>query len=189
MENKDCKLHSTECKCLSWKPIIAGALVAVGLSFLLHLFSMAIGLIAFSSDQGVETLILGGLIGTAFGTIAVMFASGWIAGYLSSRSCSKRHLGALYGFLTWVVALIMLMLIVDNILNYITLYVRSISINSGIPTVIYKAAKIQNAMNQQGASAPVVISSYIVFILFFLGAFAASLGGHCGMRYICKDEK
>jgi hypothetical protein len=189
MENRDCKLHSAECKCLSWKPIIAGALVAIGLSFLLHLFSVAIGLTAFSKDQGSENLILGGLIATAFGTIVVMFASGWIAGYLGNRSCNKRHLGALYGFLTWVVALIALMLIVDNIMNYINLYSHSISTNSGVPIILNKAVKAQNAMAQQASNATVIVSSYVIFILFFLSAFASSLGGHCGMQYICKAEK
>jgi hypothetical protein len=32
-----------------------------------------------------------------------------------------------------------------------------------------------------------VLSAYIVFGLFFLSAFAASLGGHCGMRHCCKQ--
>jgi len=160
--------------------------MAIGLSFLLHLFSVAIGLSAFSIDnQGVESLILSGLIATAFGTVIIMFASGWMAGYLGNRACNKRHLGALYGFLTWVVALIVLMLIVDSILHYVTVYSHSISIVAEMPA---DAAKhMQNTMNQQAVHSAVV-SSYVLFVLFFLGAFAASLGGHCGMRHVCKDD-
>jgi hypothetical protein len=188
MINQDCKLHSAECKCLSWGPIIAGALMIIGLSFILHLFSVAIGLTAFSTDsQGVENLALGGLVATAFGTIVLMFASGWIAGYLGCRSCSKRHLGALYGFLAWVVALIALMLIVDNILHYVTVYSHSISSVPVAPVTLNAVANAKNAMSQQAANS-VVISSYVVFIMFFLSAFAASLGGHCGMRHVCKND-
>jgi len=182
MMNQDCKTHTEDCRCLSWKPIIAGALMAIGLSFLLHLFSVAIGLTAFTTDnQGIETLMMGGLVATAFGTVIIMFASGWIAGYLGNRACTKRHLGALYGFLTWVVALIALMLIVDNILHYVIVYSHSIS---GVMEM--STNKAENMMNQHAANS-IAMGSYITFILFFLSAFAASLGGHCGMRHVCKE--
>jgi len=182
MQNQDCALHSAECKCISWRPIIAGALVAIGLSFLLHLFSVAIGLTAYTADiQWVENLAFGCLIATAFGGIVVMFASGWIAGHLGKSYCTKRHLGALYGFLTWVVSLIALMFIVDNILHYVIVYSHSISNITGMPTT-------PAAMQNDKTANSVVLSSYIVFVLFFLGAFAASFGGHLGMRYVCKDE-
>ena len=110
-----------------------------------------------------------------------MFASGWIAGHLGKSYCTKRHLGALYGFLTWVVSLIALMFIVDNILHYVIVYSHSISNITGMPTT-------PAAMQNDKTANSVVLSSYIVFVLFFLGAFAASFGGHLGMRYVCKDE-
>src|ERR1700722_7871136 len=100
-------MHGTDCKCLSWKPIFAGALTAIGLSFLLNLFSVAIGLTAYTtSSEGVETMAFGGLLGTAIGVIAAMFAAGWVSGYLGQRYCVQRHVGCMYGFLTWCVALI-----------------------------------------------------------------------------------
>src|SRR5829696_1753638 len=94
-------LHSHESTCFSWKPIIVGALVAIGLSFLLNLFSAAIGLSAYTADtQGMQNVAIGGLIATALGIVVAMFVSGWVAGYLGNPFCEKRHLGALYGFLT-----------------------------------------------------------------------------------------
>jgi hypothetical protein len=54
MNNENC-VHAPECKCIAWKPIIAGALVAIGFTFLLNIFSVAIGLTAFTTNsEGVE---------------------------------------------------------------------------------------------------------------------------------------
>jgi hypothetical protein len=186
MINQDNVLHTIECKCFSWKPIIAGALTAIGLSFLLNLFSIAISLNAFTTnEQGVENLALGGLIATELGVIVAMFASGWIAGYLGNRYCTKRHLGALYGFLTWCVALIITIFLAVYIQNYINFYTHFISGTTASLAVTSTGTKL--AIPAHMAS-QVVISAYIVFSLFFLSAFACSLGGHCGMRYVCKNE-
>ena len=186
MINQDSKLHSNECKCFSWRPIFAGALVAIGLTFLLNLFSVAIGLAVFSTDsQGIENLAFGNLMGMAIGIIASMFAAGWVAGYLSIRHCTKRHLGALYGFLTWVVALVVMIFFAQYIQQYLTYYTQSLSgpvvLSAGTTGVQVAAVKIP--------AKAVVISTYIVFVLFFLSAFSASLGGHLGMRYISKEER
>ena len=181
--------HTHECKCLSWKPIVAGALVAIGLSFLLNLFSVAIGLTAYTTNsQGVESLAYGGLLGTGIGVIASMFGAGWITGYLSQRHCYKRHLGALYGFLTWCLALLVTIVITTYIQHYISFYAHFLSGTTDV--VLGKASTMNNissAVNQIQTK-NLVVSTYVLFILFFLSAFASSLGGHCGMRYICKDS-
>lgn len=185
---KETEIHIHECKCLSWKPIIAGALVAVGLSFILNLFSVAIGLTAFTAESnGAETLAIGGLIGTSIGIIVSMFVAGWIAGYLGSRYCVKRHLGSLYGFLTWCLALIIGILLASHAQDYITFYTHSLS---GTTHVVAQAQGVTNT--SAAISTPtenVVISTYILFCLFFLSALACCLGGHAGMLYVNKDEK
>ncbi|MBV9576567.1 MAG: hypothetical protein JO149_08085 [Gammaproteobacteria bacterium] len=183
MTNQMNLIHPIECKCFSWKPIIAGALIAIGFSFLLNLFSMAIGLTAFSTDsQGVENLALGGLLASALGIVVSMFAAGWITGYLGNRYCTKRHLGALYGFLAWCLALIVMVLIADFMAKYITFYTHFISgtVNNSAMMSPVISMRIVNQNH-------LVVSAYIVFCLFFLSAFACSLGGHCGMRYRCKE--
>lgn len=175
--------HLAECKCFSWKPVIVGALVAIGFSFLLNLFSVAIGVTAFTADsQGVEKLAIGGLMATVFGIVVSMFASGWLAGYLGGRYCVKRHLGALYGFLAWCVALIIMVFLAGFIVKYITFYTHFISGTPDVPAAVTKAAVAATVPENQ-----LVISAYIVFGLFFLSAFACSLGGHCGMRYKCTE--
>lgn len=171
----------------AWKPIIAGALVAIGLSFLLNLFNVAIGLTAFTTDStGVQTLALGGLIGTSIGTIACMFAAGWIAGYLGIDYCDERHLGALYGFLAWCLALIIAIFLATHAQQYVSFYGDFISGNAGNIELQHSTA--MNTTIANVSATKVVISTYILFILFFLGAFGASLGGHCGMRYHCDKH-
>ncbi len=179
--------HAKECKCLSWKPIFAGALVAIGLTFLLNLFSVAIGLTAFTtSSEGVESLALGGLLGTSIGIVASMFASGWVAGYLGQPHCTKRHLGALYGFLTWCLALLVSVFLVSHIEQYVTFYGHFLS-GTTAELQMNAATPAGNATAHM-ATKSLVISTYIIFCLFFLSAFASSLGGHLGMRYVCKKD-
>lgn len=183
MMNNENLIHANECECFSWKPIIAGALIAVGLAFLLNLFSIAIGLTAFTTNsEGVETIVLGGLLGTAVGIVSSMFAAGWLTGYLGQRHCNKRHLGALYGFLAWCLALIIAIFLASHAQHYISFYGHFLS---GTPDVaVSNVAVVANNLSTKG----LVISSYIIFILFFLSAFACSLGGHCGMRHTCQNS-
>jgi hypothetical protein len=180
-------VHSNECHCFSWKPIIAGALVAIGFTFLLNLFSVAIGLTAFSTNSdGVETLAFGGLIATAIGIIASMFAAGWLAGYLSQRHCTRRHLGALYGFLVWCLALIITIFLAGHVQQYISFYGHFLS---GTTDMVVNASpeKAVAAVQTNMHTKTLAISTYVIFILFFLSAFASSLGGHCGARHICRN--
>ncbi len=181
-------MHADECKCISWQAIIAGALVAIGLSFLLNLFSVAIGLTAFTtSSKGVQTLVFGGLLGTAIGTLVAMFTAGWITGYMSQHGSRHRHLGALYGFLAWCVALIFMMLIVSYMQQYVTVYGNFLSGSDAVRlTAVSGSGVVAAAAKVQEES--VVLSTYIMFALFFLSALSSCLGGHCGMTHTCRKE-
>jgi hypothetical protein len=187
-QRPECKCVS---KCISWRPILAGALVAVGFSFLLNLFSVAIGLTAFTTNkEGSEIIVFGGLFGTAIGIVASMFVAGWISGYLGIRYCSMRHLGALYGFLTWCVALIIAIFLASHAQSYITFYSHVLSGTTEtlqVSSATVAAGKMTATVSNVSAT-KLVISTYILFCLFFLSAFACSLGGHCGMRYVSKEN-
>lgn len=186
MNNQENVLHPIECKCFYWKPIIAGALTAIGFSFLLNLFSVAIGLTVFTvNDQGMENIAIGGLIATALGIVVSMFASGWIAGYLGNRHCTKRHLGALYGFLTWCLALIIMVFLAVHITKYINFYTHFISGTQASLAVTAAGTQLSVPAPQESH---LVIGTYVVFFLFFLSAFASTLGGLCGMCHTCKHE-
>jgi hypothetical protein len=187
MINNPNMVHSNDCKCLSWKPIIAGALVIIGLTFLLNLFSVAIGLTAFTTtSEGVEKLAFGGLLGAGIGVVASMFGAGWLTGYLSQRHCTKRHMGALYGFLAWCVAFLVAIFVTSHIHDYIAFYGHFLSGTTDLVQINTPGNAV--SVNGDVHSKDVVISTYIIFVLFFLSAFACSLGGHCGMMHVCKED-
>lgn len=184
----DANTAHADCNCLSWKPIFVGALVAVGLTFLLNLFSVAIGLTAFTTNhEGVETLALGGLLGVGIGIITSMFAAGWLTGYLGQQYCKRRHLGALYGFLAWCVSLIIAVFLTSYAQHYIFIYSHALSGTAHLVQVGNMTNAVSDMANNVETKG-LVISTYIIFILFFLSAFACSLGGHCGMCHVCKKD-
>src|SRR5436305_611289 len=101
MINKDANIQDTHggtlFKSICWTAIFVGALVAVGLGFLLNLFSMAIGLSAVSNSNGTMAVAIGGFIGLIIGVIVAMVVSGYVAGFLGRLHSQKRNLGILYG--------------------------------------------------------------------------------------------
>jgi len=122
---------------------MAGALVAIGLSFLLNLFGVAIGLSAFSnSPEGTTAFAVSGFVGLVIAAFVSMFMGGWVAGHLGSRGCSsngcscnsctnngsasnccnKRKSGELYGFAAWCLALIFTIILASPVSHFITQY-------------------------------------------------------------------
>lgn len=174
--------HVHHCtSCFTWKPIIAGALVAVGLAFLLNIFGVAIGLTAFTTTQeGIENLTLGGLLGICIGVVASMFAAGWIAGYLGQKHCLKRDLGSLYGFLAWCIALIIMVLLAHQMQQYVAYYTYVLA---GTPDLVAAATT-----NTVATPHTITVSIYIAFSVFFLSAVSAAIGGHCGMCHKCRQS-
>ncbi len=126
MTNEQCDISTSRMFCLkriSWNAILVGALIGIGLSFLLNLFSVAIGLsIVKTTQEGLATLAIGGFIGLLIGTIVSMFVAGLAAGYLGRPYSIKRNLGIVYGFTTWCSALILMMLLASPIGSYVTSY-------------------------------------------------------------------
>lgn len=178
-------IHKDNCYSVTWKPVFAGALAGTGLSFLLNLFGAAIGLTAFTTSQeGLETLAFGGLAGTAIAIIVSMFVTGWVSGHLAREVCSSRCMGALHGFLAWTVALLIAIFCAGFIQRYIYFYAHVIS---GAGDTFIQASNTVSTASlrmKMGAHAEgLVVSAWIMFVLFFLGAFAASLGGYCGMLH------
>jgi hypothetical protein len=194
------------CKTLSWTAVIAGALVGVGLAFILMLFSVAIGLSAYSSTtDGAMNIAVGGLVGIAIGIIASMFASGYVAGYLDrpkcvNDECPKRHSGALNGFVAWCLALIISVSIAPHLHHYVTVYSNFVS----NPNAAFTVDRPQSALDATAAAtsnpstpadetttvsaATTAKSAFLVFILFILGALSSAFGGHFGMYSCCRKD-
>jgi hypothetical protein len=192
--------YTCSVKCISWSAIFVGSIVGVGLGFLLNLFSVAIGLSAFTtSPEGVTAFAIGGFIGFAIGVFVSMFVAGWVAGHLGKSHCPKRNSGALYGFTTWSMALILVVLLSGPVGHYVAAGTGFIS--NSAPAMMHRpmmdngpaaeaapdgqqppAPPAEKAANDAGKAA------FALFILFFLGAIGACFGGHWGM-VCCKEDE
>lgn len=213
--------HQCSEKCLSWSAIIAGAFVGLGIGFLLYVFGAAIGLSSFkATPTGEETLAIGGFLGSVVGAIVSMFVGGWVSGYLASKyygyrdynhtyaevhemkSCGNK--GALYGFITWVLALIVTILLADEVTSYVSMRYHSASdptaaivsttanphaplvsdhrMNSDVNAPIHRTVNEEKAANVAGKTL------FAMFIVFFLGAFASCVGGFVGIKSRCHHD-
>lgn len=198
--------------CISWSAIIIGALIAVGLGFLLNLFAMAIGLSAFSypTDTGSAVFAIGGFLGMLIGIIAVLATAGFASGYLGRFSCPGKNLGVIYGFATWTLALILSACIAGGLSKYAGVYVHGAAGVASENTISYMTPKVgateNKVTNQQNAQADVkkqlqpdhsnimhlsdaAWMMFIAFILFFIGALACCFGAYMGMGCCNKEEK
>lgn len=197
--------------CVSWTAIFIGALVAVGIVFLLNLFNMGIGLAAFTaSPNGMMVLAIGGLLGLIIGTIIAMFVAGWvaghIAGYLTHYHPFNRHLGVLHGFAAWSVALIISVVLIASHVNLVTygsqFFYNNTPVTQSVPVANSESGTVAT---QTVANAPVVstntertntnvlaMGAFTTFIIFFLGALASCFGGYCGHKRrdcVCEANK
>lgn len=74
---------------ISWSAILIGALVGIGLTFLLNLFCVAIGVSVFTvGNDGAIALVVDGIVSMLVGIIAAMVAAGYAAGYLGPATKS-----------------------------------------------------------------------------------------------------
>jgi len=195
--------HHCHHKAISWTAIITGALIGVGLSFLLNLFSVSIGLSAFTtSTDGLSTLAIGGFIGMLIGVIVTMFITGWVAGYLGQPYCAQRNLGVLYGFTAWCLALILAVLLATSISHFVTNYAMTVShapaasvnmtTDESAPVVSETKRTDHGSevtVNTEKAANVIGATAFVTFILFFVGALSSCFGGHSGYeaRRNCHD--
>ena len=205
MMNEQCNTQGDTCKRMSWSAVFAGALVGIGLSFLLNLLSVAIGLsIISTTNEGVATVAIGGLVGLLIGTIIAAFMGGLTAGTLGRPYCGTRNRGTLYGFLAWCIALILTAILATNIGRYVNSYSNFVA-NPSMVVVVEKPAIMRDVSTKeavkevkenksanatmttsgQQAASGMAIGSWLVFMLFFVGALFSAFGGHCAM-HCCK---
>lgn len=181
----------TSAQRISWSAIIVGALIGVGLTFLLNLFAVAIGLSAFSmSEEGATSLAMGGLVGLIISTIVAMFFAGFTAGHLGRLYVPKRNMGLAYGFTTWSVSIILSALLTTHVGGYVKSYSDNVT-QHGI-VVVDENASSHHGKSQMTAVTPkeisggIALGAFIVFGLFFVSAFSSCLGAHYGMS--CREE-
>jgi hypothetical protein len=208
-EHEICSIVSF--KCMSWTGIIAGALIAVGLSFLFSLFGAGIGLAAFhTTPEGATTMAIGGYIGMVIGTIAIMYLAGWVAGYCGRTSCcSSQCIGAVYGITAWCLALVVMVILATQTTQFISGNLYSITNhqitndqlfnNVKLPMITESIYSTPNNDTLQKVSVNINViddadrkllsmSLLLTFALFFIGAISSALGGYCGIKSCCDKD-
>lgn len=183
----------------SWAAIFAGAFTAVGLGFLLQLFGVAINLSAYhAASAGAQTIAIGGFLGLLIGVLASMIVAGYVAGYLGKFHCPHHHhAGAIYGFATWSLALLLSAVLIMPLSHYVNSWNHILA-----PEATASEMTAQNHETMMGTESdktdadkktkaetplskvtPTTLtgSAWMLFILFFLGAFASCVGGCIGM--------
>lgn len=190
-------------KRISWTAIIVGALVGVGLSFLLNLFAIAMGLSAVTVGKtGSMVLTLGGILGLVLGNVIAMIAAGYAAGYLGRMHC-PRNLGILYGFTTWCVALLLSSFVLSDISHYTSNYSQTVVGKNVVhqPTdengaagktqhTVVKGRANEVPSSSQNANEDELLATtwdlaygaFVIFALFLISAVSACIGAGWAMR-------
>ncbi|KTD69136.1 MULTISPECIES: hypothetical protein [Legionella] len=198
-----CYIHPN--KRISWTAVLAGALTALGLSFLLNLFGVAIGLSAFKTmSNGSMLAAIAGMLGIIIGVVISSLVAGYTAGYLGRLYCPERNLGVMYGFITWVIALILGAILIGLLSQSVATYTNSISRTVvAMPVTVNQIStpvgttKISSAMKNGQNEAVVEVNvtpsnltsgAFIMFTLFFLGAIFTCVGASWGMRCQRDDD-
>lgn len=188
-------------KRITWNAIFVGAIIGVGLTFLLNLFGLSIGLTAYTlNEEGSIVLMVGGFVGIMIGIIASMMAAGYTAGYLGHFFCPQRNLSIVYGFTTWSVALLFCAVVTSQMSNYITSYSNAIShsifvvshdeqneaATLEVKTKTTNTADHKKSIKVTAASSTLAGLAFSVFTLFFIGAISSCIGAYWGMS--CKQK-
>lgn len=190
---------------LSWAAIFAGAFTGLGLGFLLQLFGIAINLSAYhAGSAGAETIAIGGFLGLLVGVLASMGVAGYVSGYLGKFHCTHHHAGAIYGFATWSLALLLAAVLMMPLSHYVNAWNHILAPQAAaseiMPAPHHEAAMDTGTEKKPANKAETPLSkvtpttltgsSWMLFILFFLGAFASCVGGCIGVgcRKACKHH-
>jgi hypothetical protein len=186
--------HKGFVKCFSWSAVFVGALVGLGLSFLLHLFGIAIGLTAYStSAEGTKALAIGGFIGIVLTTIISMYVAGLATGYLARPYCYKRHLATTYGFTTWSVMLVVAVLLSTHMGRFVDVSTNMLSNSHYVEVTNEPSAPVVSStdntttVNADKAANLLGTAAFISFFLFLVGAISSCLGAHHGLC-CCRDD-
>lgn len=185
---------------LCWSALFGGALVGLGLSFLLQLYSTAISLSAYSSTpQGASVIAVGGFIGLIIGVIATMIAAGFVSGYLGRFHFHHHSGGIIYGFITWSLVIFLSAIMIGPMAHYLSSYGNSLTnavVIENVSLTDNNTAVSDNATVHQHKKVTqenVAVSAdklawggWIMFILFFIGAISSCVGACCGMH--CKRQ-
>lgn len=177
-------------KNLSWGGVVAGALVALGLTFLFNLLTTALGLSLFTKDpDGARVLAFAGYAWVLIGGYVLLFISGWVAGRMvydndGSHWCN----GIVLGFVTWTFYLILSLMVLSYLAAPVTanlLRTTFIGISDdNVPTATV-TTPTSTTTTTPASTETVNRAGWVAFGTFFIflvGAFGACMGAVMGMR-------
>lgn len=178
---------------ISWTAIFSGAVIGVGLNFLLNLLTLGLALSCFSiALSGKTEFSLVGFLCFCVSAMIAMFTTGWIAGKLTPRVLLHPAWGILYGFLAWSVLLIITIILITNMIQYTAFHsnfssnLTAIKITNNAPMLTQTVADtITNSplsINVELGKKVIILNALLTFILFFLGGLSSCLGGYLGYR-------
>ena len=152
-------------RALSWGPITAGLLAALGVFVLLSLLAVTVGATVVTPDGNPPTTIA--TIVAALIALVSFFGGGYVAAW--SARIADETLGALNGFLVW--ALFLVVVLIAGGLGLGSLFGTAGSLLDDISAPEMSRQQVVNAL-QAG--------SWRTFLALGLAAAAAALGGAIG---------
>jgi hypothetical protein len=184
-------MKNEKVKVFSWTAVFVGALVGLGLTFLLNLFSLAVGISIFAQQTNDKISIsMSGTILFILVAVISTFWTGWVAGRLTVLPSVRKRWGFLYGFCAWCISFIMTVMLLMNTLQFTQFHSNFTSKNL---TTIKITNQIPMLTESQGSNAEtdkkiISLNAYVTFIFFFIGATSSAIGGYVGFREN-KNEK
>jgi hypothetical protein len=178
---------------VKWSAIFSGALVGVGLNFLLNLLALSLNLASFTLNAaGNLSFSLGGFLCFCIFAVIAMFTTGWIAGRLSPPLYSPRW-GVFFGFLAWSILLIITIIIITNMIQYAAFHANftanlvAIRISNNTPMMTETFADLTHGLEY--GKKILTLNALLTFILFFVGSAASCWGGYLGLKraFQCKN--
>lgn len=132
---------------ISWGPILAGAMLALALYFLLALLGAAVGL-SVSDNTTVDTMATGAAIWAVLTTVVSLFAGGYIASQLAVGE--NKTEAAVYGLIVWGVVFGMLLwLMASGVRTSFNAMVGLATVASGTTTEDWAAAARRAGVPQE----------------------------------------
>lgn len=187
-------------KPISWTAILAGALVGVGVNFLLNLLALGLAMACFSvALSGKTEFSFFGFMWFWFSAILAMFTTGWVAGILTPPLLPHRAWGILYGFLAWALLLIITVIIITNMIQFTAFHgnftsnLVAVKLTNNAPmlteTVSGKVANAPLSINLELGKKVIVLNAFLTFLLFCTGGIASCIGGYLGYQPLVPLEK
>jgi hypothetical protein len=184
-------MHNEHCqpcgKYISWNAILGGSLVAIGLTFLFNLLTIALGLSLFTHNpSGQMILTFAGFAWILIGVYIILFLAGWVTGRIVNHKHSLHGSnGFLHGFLTWTAYLIISLFVLSHVASdSAAVLLRTTAVQSqannelSLSTVTENNERAQETKNVNKKG----FETFATFFIFLVGAIGCTVGACYGIR-------